>query len=152
MAASAMAERKGDHIACEPHGDPTPALEARDGVLDPAARLAELMVVPGWAQPPRSARDADTEALGFRFIAQPVGIAALVAERAFRLRELRQQHQGLTVAHLTGGREKGQRSATPVADHVWLGVRNARRAPDCTRRRAAALPFLRPAAVRRAFG
>jgi len=126
-----------------------PVFQAGEGVLDPAALLIELAVVSGGAVSSTAGGDADPNASGFQFVAQPVGIVALVADQPLGGREFCQQHQGaFGVAHLTWREEEGQRSASSVADHVQLGVQAALGAAD---RAQAEPPFERLAAVRCAF-
>lgn len=73
-------------------------------------------------------RDAGAQAAAAEFLAQPVGVVALVAQEPPGMRQPSQKPE--RAVHLAWQEKEGQRPAVAVARHVELGGRPALRAPD----------------------
>lgn len=103
-------------------GDPTPALEASEEVLNLVRQLVESSVVAGVVLACASGRDAGDNPLVLNGFAAPIGIVALVSKSVFTSGKASSRTS--TSPHRSSdwviGR--GRRTACTIAHHMQLGV------------------------------
>lgn len=106
-------------VAC---GDPAPVLETSDHALDVVSGFTGIRVVRYGLCPTGPRRDTSVDFADFQGVAEPVGVAAFVADQGFGLRreQRKRQSRPIEIAGLSLRQQKDQRPATAAGKSPFL--------------------------------